>query len=111
MYGLFFFNGYVPHQIMRQSKQNSCEHVGTSVRSTKACKHMVQCSSSSSVPGSGSGTSSSVSCLGETESEFEMCCGCILTVQYVSVALSTASELGGIIDYLISTAPGRRPSI
>ncbi len=56
-------NGHAPDQTIRHSKQNSCEQVGTTVRSTMGCKQMVHWSSSTS-----SSASSSFSAFGEMDS-------------------------------------------
>ena len=45
---------HAPDQTIRHSKQNSCEQVGTTVRSTIGCRQMVHCSSSTSSSASSS---------------------------------------------------------
>jgi hypothetical protein len=67
MYACSELNGLLRDQIMRHSKQNSCEHAGITARSAMDCKHMVQWSSSTSVSGS-KPKSSSLSAFGDADS-------------------------------------------
>ncbi len=59
---------FLPDQIIKHSKQNSCEHSGINARSTIACKQIVQWSSSTSA--SSSRTGSSFSAFGDAGSRF-----------------------------------------
>ena len=45
---------HAPDHTIRHSKQNSCEQVGTTVRSTMGCRQIVHCSSSASPSASSS---------------------------------------------------------